>query len=66
MPPDCKIALHSLRAGGVTAAANSGKVNEKCWKRHGRWKSETAKDGYIADPVAKRLKVSQNFGIVEL
>ena len=32
-------------------------------KDHGRWKSETAKDGYIADSVAKRLKVSQNLGL---
>ena len=26
MPRDCKIGLHSLRAGGATAAANSDKV----------------------------------------
>ena len=63
MPPDCKIGLHSLRAGGATAAANFDKVNERCWKRHGRWKIETAKDSYIADSVAKRLKVSQNLGL---
>ena len=32
---DSNIGLHSLRAGGATAAANSN-VNERCWKRHGR------------------------------
>jgi hypothetical protein len=31
------IGLHSLRAGGATVAANSN-VNERCSKRHGRWK----------------------------
>ena len=30
--------LHSLRAGGVTAAANLG-VNDQHFKKHGRWKS---------------------------
>jgi len=38
--------LHSLRAGGATLAANSG-VRDRLFKRHGRWKSENAKDGYV-------------------
>ena len=37
--------LHSLRSGGATAAANAG-VNDRLFKRHCRWVSETAKDGY--------------------
>ncbi|VDI40154.1 Hypothetical predicted protein [Mytilus galloprovincialis] len=41
---DINIGLHSLRAGGATVAANAD-VNERCWKRHGRWKSDTAKMG---------------------
>ena len=40
--------LHSLRAGRATAAANAG-VPDRLFKRHGRWKSESAKDGYIKD-----------------
>ena len=28
--------LHSLRSGGATAAANAG-VNDRLFKRHGRW-----------------------------
>ena len=40
--------LHSFRAGGATAAANTG-VEDQLFKRHGRWKSENAKDGYIKD-----------------
>ena len=40
------LGLHSLRSDGATLAANSG-VNDRCWKRHGRWRSENSKDGYI-------------------
>ena len=54
--------LHSLRAGGATAAANAG-VPDRLFKRHGRWKSESAKDGYIKDSMQKRLKVSKQLGI---
>ncbi|KAK3087671.1 hypothetical protein FSP39_008985 [Pinctada imbricata] len=54
--------LHSLRAGGATAAS-SGDVNERCWKRHGRWRSDSAKDGYVVDSISKRLSVSQKLGL---
>ena len=50
--------LHSLRAGGATAAANAG-VADRLFKRHGRWRSETAKDGYVKDSVASLLSVSK-------
>ena len=51
--------MHSFRAGGATAAANAG-VHDRLFKRHGRWQSETAKDGYVRDSVASRLRVSQS------
>ena len=54
--------MHSLRAGGATAAANAG-VPDRLFKRHGRWRSESAKDGYVKDSVEKRLSVSKNLGI---
>ena len=54
--------LHSLRAGGASAAANAG-VPDRLFKRHGRWKSETAKDGYVKDNFDERLFVSQNLGL---
>ena len=38
--------LHSLRSGGASAAANAG-VPDRMFKRHGRWRSENAKDGYV-------------------
>lgn len=59
---DLDIGLHSLRSGGATAAANSD-VDNRCLKRHGRWKSDTSKDGYIVDSVEKRLKISQTLGL---
>lgn len=37
---------HNLRSGGATAAANAG-VPDRWFKRHGRWSSENAKDGYV-------------------
>ena len=43
-----KFRLHSLRAGGATAAANA-RIKDRLFKRHGRWRSETAKDGYVKD-----------------
>lgn len=56
------IGLHSLRAGEANVAANSS-LDERCLKRHGRWKSESAKDGYIVDSVEKRLRVSKSLGL---
>ena len=59
--PD-RFGLHSLRAGGATAAANAG-VQDRLFKRHGRWRSEGAKDGYVEDSTEKRLFVSQQLGL---
>ena len=54
--------LHSMRAGDATAAANA-KVPDRLFKRHGRWRSESAKDGYIKDSVESRLQVSRSLGL---
>ncbi|XP_033725911.1 uncharacterized protein LOC117315697 [Pecten maximus] len=62
VPDISKYGLHSFRAGGATAAANGGVV-DRLFKRHGRWRSETAKDGYVKDSVVERLSVSQNLGL---
>lgn len=61
VPKGLNLGLHSLRASGVTAAANAG-VNERCFKRHGRWRSD-AVHGYIKDTVNDRLAVTQNLGL---
>jgi pyocin large subunit-like protein len=39
-----------MRSGGATAAANSD-INDRVWKRHGRWKSDSSKDGYVVDSI---------------
>ena len=54
--------LHSFRAGGATAAARNS-VNDRCWKRHGRWRSDSSKNRYAEDSVEHRLLVSQNLGL---
>ena len=57
--PSLNLGLHSLRSGGATMAAMSD-VSERCIKRHGRWKSDLSKDGYIDDTFDKRLAVSKS------
>ena len=57
-----KYCIHSLRSGGASAAANAG-VPDRNFKRHGRWKSETAKDGYVQDNFSSLLSVSQSLGL---
>ena len=54
--------LHCLRAGGATAAANNC-VTDRLFKRHGRWKSELAKDGYVKDKLKERLQISLKLGL---
>ena len=60
-PSGLNLGLHSFRASGATAAANSG-VNDRCWRRHGRWRSNAA-DRYVKDSVTNRLTVSKNLGL---
>lgn len=57
-----RFGLHSLRAGGATAAANAD-VPDRLFKRHGRWRSETAKDGYVEDDAEHLLYVTRNLGL---
>ena len=54
--------LHSLRAGRTTSAANNG-VPDRLFKRHGRWRWENAKDGYVKDDLRSLLSVSMSLGI---
>ncbi len=49
-------------SGGATEAAASG-VSDRLFKKHGRWKSETAKDGYVRESISEKLSVTQNLGI---
>ena len=60
-----KIGTHSLRAGGASAAANNG-IEDRLFKRHGRWRSERAKDGYVEDDLTRRLSVTRSLGLTKL
>ena len=51
--------LHSLRAGGASAVANAG-VSDRLFKRHGRWRTDRAKDGYIKVSLESLLSVSKS------
>ena len=54
--------LHSLRSGGASAAAASH-VEDRIFKKHGRWKSDRAKDGYVKESILERLSVTKKLGI---
>ena len=60
--PGLKLGIHSLRSGGVTAADKAG-IADRLLKMHGRWKTDLAKDGYMSESSANRLKVSQSLGL---
>ena len=57
-----KFGLHSARSGGATSVANRG-VPDRLFKRHGRWKSDRAKDGYIKDSLSRLLSVTRSLGL---
>ncbi len=57
-----EIGFHSLRSGGATAAARYG-ISDRIFKRHGRWKSESVKDGYVKDELQQLLSVTLNLGV---
>ena len=54
-----KIVLHSLRAGGATAAANL-RVSDRLFQKHGRWKSERVKNRYVHENIPVLLQVTKN------
>ena len=56
------LGLHSIRSEGATTVANT-EVKDRNWKRHGRWKSDSSKDGYVVDSVQSRLEVSKHLGL---
>ena len=53
--PKDLLGLHSLRTGGASA--------DRLFKRHGRWKTDQAKDGYIKDKLDSLLSVSKSLHI---
>ena len=57
-----KYTLHGLRAGGASEAANNG-VDGRSISKHGRWKTEKARNSYILDSTESRLQISRSLGI---
>lgn len=45
-----------LKVGAAVAAAKGG-IPDRLFKKHGRWKSDSAKDGYVKDSLQARLAV---------
>jgi hypothetical protein len=56
------ITLHSMRIGGITAAAEKG-VPDRLLMKHGRWVSEYVKNHYIRESLQNMLLVSQSLGL---
>ena len=53
--------LHSLISAGATAAA-AANVEDRLLKKHGRWKTDKNKDGYVKENISERLSVTKNIG----
>ena len=53
--------LHSLRAGDIASAVHqsSNSISERLLKKHGRWKSDSAKDVYFEESLENRLQVTK-------
>ena len=47
------------------AAANLG-VNDLLFQKHGRWKSERVKNGYVHENIPVLLQVTKNLGLYPL
>ena len=62
LPQASNISPHSLRCGGASAAAANGALDRIIFK-HGRWKSEGARNGYIKDSISNRLSISKKLGL---
>ena len=62
LPGSENVTPHSLRAGGASSAAENG-TSDRLISKHGRWKSEGARNGYIKDSLKNRLSVSKNLGL---
>ena len=56
VPDNCAFGTHSLRSGRAANATNAC-VPDRLFKRHGRWSSELAKDGYVKNFSSSRLSI---------
>ena len=54
--------LHGLRSGGASEAAKNG-ISDRLISKHGRWKSQNARNGYIKDSMKTKLNISKSLGL---
>ena len=52
-----------FKGRGASVLANRGTM-DRLWKRHGRWTSEKAKDGYVTDDLKQWLAVTIKMGLL--
>ena len=62
VPDIAAFSTHSVRAGGASTAANAA-VPDRLFQRRGRWRSVSAKDGYVDNSLVSRLSVSKKLVI---
>ena len=62
VPDISSYGLHSMRSGGATAAFNAH-VSPFLISRHGRWKTEKARNSYLQPDASSTLLPSKNLGI---
>ena len=60
--PASEFGLYNLRESGATTAANHG-VPDRLFTRHGHWRLEEAKDGYVEDLLKVSLSVNRSSGL---
>jgi len=51
--------VHSLRAGGASAAAAALGVTDRLFQRQGGWRSERSKNNYIQESMESLLAVTK-------
>jgi hypothetical protein len=49
-------------SAGATAAAAAG-FEDRLFKKHGRWKTDRAKDGYAKENIVERVSVTKQLSI---
>ena len=59
-----QFSLHSLRTGGLSEAANSGRCSTVQLRRQGRWSSDKMADYYHTMSLDMKLQASQALGIL--
>ena len=62
VPDISKYGLHSLRSGGATAACNAH-ISPLLISKHGRWKTEKARNAYLKLDSQSSLLASKSLGI---